>query len=169
MQGRVFLSAVSSEFAQARDRLAADLRARGAFVSVQSDFRSEQADTLLGKLHDYIRDCAQVVCVVGTRSGVCPTVKEAEPFRHDLPVDFTEASYTQWELFLARHFRCHLSVHIAAAICPCTSRLPRCDLSATTPPVPIAPTYRVRSAITWLRRVSTGRNLPRWISFGRGC
>jgi tetratricopeptide (TPR) repeat protein len=115
MQGRVFLSAVSSEFDQARDRLAADLRARGAFVSVQSDFRSEQADTLLGKLHDYIRDCAQVVCVVGTRSGACPTMKEAEPFRHVLPADVTEASYTQWEFFLARHFRCHLSVHIAAA------------------------------------------------------
>jgi hypothetical protein len=43
MQGRVFLSAVSSEFGQARDRLAADLRSHGAFVSVQSDFRSERA------------------------------------------------------------------------------------------------------------------------------
>jgi hypothetical protein len=55
---RVFISAVTSEFEKARDTVAADLRARGAFVRVQSDFRQEPgADTLLHKLHDYIRDC----------------------------------------------------------------------------------------------------------------
>ena len=67
---RVFLSAVTSEFGRARDALAADLRARGLLVGVQSDFRQEAgADTTLRKLHDEIRDCAAVVCVVGMRSG----------------------------------------------------------------------------------------------------
>ena len=66
---RVFVSAVSSELERARDTVAADLRARENFVKVQSDFRQEAADTLLGKLHDYIRACEAVVCLIGTRSG----------------------------------------------------------------------------------------------------
>jgi hypothetical protein len=66
---RIFVSAVSSEFRRARDTVAADLRARGNTVRVQSDFRQEEADTLLHKLHDYIQDCEAVVCIVGTRSG----------------------------------------------------------------------------------------------------
>ena len=69
---RVFVSAVSSELERARDTVAADLRARENFVKVQSDFRQEAADTLLGKLHDYIRACEAVVCLIGTRSGARP-------------------------------------------------------------------------------------------------
>jgi len=67
---RIFLSAVSSEFGKARDAVAADLRAREAMLRVQSDFRQEaRSDTTLKKLHDYIRDCSAVVCVIGKRSG----------------------------------------------------------------------------------------------------
>jgi hypothetical protein len=40
---RLFLSAVSSEFAAARDTLAASLRAREMHITVQSDFRQQQA------------------------------------------------------------------------------------------------------------------------------
>jgi len=70
---RIFLSAVTSEFGQARDALAADLRSRGLLVKVQSDFRQEAgSDTTLRKLHDYIRDCSAVICIIGTRSGACP-------------------------------------------------------------------------------------------------
>jgi len=75
---RIFLSAVSSEFGKARDAVAADLRAREAVLRVHSDFRQEAgSDTTLRKLHDYIRDCSAVLCVVGKRSGAFPTLKEA--------------------------------------------------------------------------------------------
>ncbi len=113
---RVFLSAVTSEFGRARDALAADLRSRGLLVRVQSDFRQEaKADTTLRKLHDYIRDCAAVVCVVGTRSGACPPPDTAAPFAPMLPPGIAEASYTQWEFFFARHYRRRLSIYIADA------------------------------------------------------
>ncbi len=112
---RVFISAVTSEFGSARDTVAADLRSRGAFVRVQSDFRQEaHADTLLQKLHDYIRDCGAVVCIIGKRSGACPTAKEATPFAHMLPAGIAEAPYTQWEFFIARHFQRRLSIHVAS-------------------------------------------------------
>jgi tetratricopeptide (TPR) repeat protein len=111
---RVFLSAVSSEFGAARDDLAADLRSRDTLVRVQSDFRQEaDSDTTLKKLHDYIRDCSAVVCVIGTRSGACPPPVAAAPFREMLPSGISEASYTQWEFFFARHYERRLSIYIA--------------------------------------------------------
>ena len=115
---RVFLSAVTSEFGAARDRIAADLRSRGLAVGVQSDFRAEAAaDTLLDLLHNYIREGDAVVCVVGRRSGAGPTAAEAAPHRATgiLPDGIAEASYTQWELFFARHHRKRLSLYFADA------------------------------------------------------
>src|SRR3954452_7740566 len=110
---RIFLSAVTSEFGKARDALAADLRSRGLLVKVQSDFRQEaDADTTLRKLHDYIRDCSAVICIIGTRSGDCPPPAAAEPFADMLPKSIAEASYTQWEFFFARHHRKRLSLYI---------------------------------------------------------
>jgi len=111
---RIFLSAVTSEFGKARDALAADLRSREALLRVQSDFRQEPgSDTTLRKLHDYIRDCAAVVCVIGRRSGALPPPTAAEPFAHMLPSGIAKASYTQWEFFFARHFKRRLSIYIA--------------------------------------------------------
>jgi hypothetical protein len=83
---RIFLSAVTSEFGRARDAVAADLRSREALLRVQSDFRQEAgSDTTLKKLHDYIRDCSAVACVIGKRSSALPPPKAAEPFAHMLP------------------------------------------------------------------------------------
>lgn len=111
---RVFISAVTSEFDQARDALAASLRARELVLRVQSDFRQEaETDTTLSKLHHYIKDCQAVVCIIGKRSGAMPTAAEAEPFRAMLPPGVTEASYTQWEFFFARHYKRRLSLYIA--------------------------------------------------------
>jgi tetratricopeptide (TPR) repeat protein len=111
---RVFLSAVSSEFGSARDTLAASLRSRDLLLRVQSDFHQEAAaDTTLRKLHDYIRDCSAVVCIIGQRSGAMPPAASAAPFAHMLPPGVTEASYTQWEFFFARHYRRRLSLYIA--------------------------------------------------------
>jgi hypothetical protein len=65
---RICISAVTSEFGKARDGPAADLRSRDPLVRVQSDFRREAGSgTTLKKLHDYIRECSAVVCVIGTR------------------------------------------------------------------------------------------------------
>jgi tetratricopeptide (TPR) repeat protein len=111
---RVFISAATSEFGAARNALAADLRARGLIVKVQSDFRQEElSDTTLKKLHDYIRDCSAVICVIGKRSGACPPPAAAAPFAHMLPNGIGEGSYTQWEFFFARQYRRRLSIYIA--------------------------------------------------------
>jgi Domain of unknown function (DUF4062) len=113
---RVFLSAVTSEFGKARDAVANDLQARDLELRVQRSFRQEPgADTLLRLLHDYIRECSAVVCVIGARSGACPPPAAAAPFAHLLPAGIGEASYTQWEFFFARAYQRRLSLYIATA------------------------------------------------------
>lgn len=113
---RIFISAVTSEFGKAGDALAADLRSRDTLVRVQSDFRQEaDSDTTLKKLHDYIRGCSAVVCVIGARSGACSPPAAAAPFLPTLSPGISEASYTQWEFFLARHYKRRLSIYIANA------------------------------------------------------
>ena len=102
---RIFISAVTSEFGKARDAIASDLRARGHIVHVQSDFKqSPDSEKLLGALAEYIRDCHAVFCIIGKRCGFCPPRRAAERFQEALPEGIKEASYTQWEFFLARHF-----------------------------------------------------------------
>ena len=111
---RIFISAVTSEFGKARDALAADFRARGHEVTVQSGFKqSPDSETLLGRLAEYIRDCHAVVCIVGKRSGAYPPVRAVERLPKVLPKDVEEASYTQWEFFLARHYKRRPYVYIA--------------------------------------------------------
>ncbi len=105
---KIFISAVTNEFGKARDALAADLRARGHLVWVQSDFtRSADSETLLGRLAEYIRDCHAVICIVGKQfgGGDCPPPRAVERLLGVLPTSIKEASYTQWEFFLARHYK----------------------------------------------------------------
>ena len=110
----VFISGVTNEFGKARDNVRSDLRARGRTVTVQSDFQqSPYSETLLGTLANYIRDCHAVVCVIGKRSGACPPLRAAERFPGVLPPEIKEASYTQWEFFLARHYRRRTYTYIA--------------------------------------------------------
>src|ERR1019366_5086120 len=71
------------------------LRSRDMLTRVQCDFRQQaDSDTTLRKLHDYIRDCGAVVCVLGKRSGACPSPSAAAPFAPMLPAGIEEASYT---------------------------------------------------------------------------
>ncbi|MGO9024609.1 MAG: tetratricopeptide repeat protein [Beijerinckiaceae bacterium] len=102
---RIFISAVTSGFDRARAAVASDLRARGHDVTIQSDFRqSPDSETLLGALADYIRDCHAVICVIGKRSGAFPPKRAADRYPDVLPEEIKEASYTQWEYFLARYY-----------------------------------------------------------------
>ena len=119
MVARVFLSAVSSEFGAARDALADALQAHDMTVRVQRSFRHDPgAETLLHQLANYIESCDAAVCLIGTRSGGgFPEPDEAAPFlaRGILPPGITEASYTQWEFFLTRHFGRHCLVYFATS------------------------------------------------------
>src|SRR5439155_9506421 len=111
---RVFISAVTSEFGKARSSVASDLRARGIEVKVQDDFRQEAgAGPTLRKLPDYLRDCDAVVCLIGRRCGAAPPEAAAEPFLSLLPAGISQASYTQWEFYFARHYRKRLSLYLA--------------------------------------------------------
>jgi tetratricopeptide (TPR) repeat protein len=115
----VFISAVSSEFGKARDALASDLRARELHVAVQSDFtQGGDSDTLLQRLHDYIRDCRAVVCLIGARSGGCPPPPAARPFAQMLPKGVAEATYTQWEFYFASHYKRRIYRYIAKDYAP---------------------------------------------------
>ncbi len=101
----VFLSAVSSEFGQVRSDIAEDLRARGLEVKVQEEFTQAGLSTTLDRLDAYIQNCAEVICVVGERSGSIPPVAASEKYQQDdLPQNVEQPSYTQWEMILARRY-----------------------------------------------------------------
>jgi Domain of unknown function (DUF4062) len=101
---KIFISGVTSEFGKVRDALASDLRARGHTVRVQSDFQQRpENETLLGTLAVYINECDAVICIVGRYSGACPPDRAVARLANVLPRVVKEASYTQWEFFLARH------------------------------------------------------------------
>src|SRR4051794_15107786 len=65
---KVFLSAVSGQFRDCRNALASDLRAIGAEVVVQEDFK-QHGWTLLEKLQEYIAGCDRVIALVGDAYG----------------------------------------------------------------------------------------------------
>lgn len=112
----VFLSAVTSEFGRARDVVASDLRDKQYRVAVQEDFRQE-GGTTLDKLDVYVRGCQAVVAIVGKRSGAFPSEGEAAQYAQLLPAGFEKASYTQWELILARHHDKRLFIYHATPEC----------------------------------------------------
>jgi len=111
---RVFLSAVSSEFASAPDALTDDFGARDVLVRVQEQFLpARRLHTLLEALDGDIQTCEAVICVIGKRSGACPKPEEAAPFQHILPNGVADASYTQWEFYLARHYSKECLLYLA--------------------------------------------------------
>jgi hypothetical protein len=96
---KIFLSAVSGQFKDARDALASDLRAVGAEVVVQEDFQ-QHGRTLLEKLQNYIASCDRVIALVGDAYGW-------EPDDAGRPHDQPRRSYSQWEYFFAQGERLH--------------------------------------------------------------
>ena len=71
-------------------------------VAVERKLVREIAEGLSAE--PFFRDQA-VVAVVGARSGAKPPPAAAAPFAGMLPEGVAEASYTQWEVHLARHHR----------------------------------------------------------------
>ncbi len=111
---QIFLSAVSPEFESARDEVANGLQAKGLEVKVQRSFRQENdAATTLEKLHNYIRDCDAVICIVGRYSGSYPPDEADFLPKQMLPEELDCAGYTQWEFHFARHYKKRLYIYFA--------------------------------------------------------
>ena len=91
---KIFLSAVSAQFKDCRDKLGSDLRAVGAEVVVQEDFQ-QGPGSLLEKLEQYIVGCDRVIALVGDAYGY-------EPDESARPPGTSRRSYSQWEVFFAQ-------------------------------------------------------------------
>jgi len=107
---RVFVSAVSKELGSQRHEVARVLRRKELEVREQEHFRQGGA-TLLEALRDYIACCDAVVLLVGERCGAFPSEEHAatlgsvaELERYCAASGQARASYTQWELLLAKHY-----------------------------------------------------------------
>src|SRR6516162_9677023 len=68
MPVRIFLSAVSDEFAEYRDQLRRDLTRHNVEVKVQEDFK-DYGSVTLDKLDLYISACDAVVHLIGNMTG----------------------------------------------------------------------------------------------------
>ena len=106
---RVFVSAVSGELGSYRREVARVLRRKGLEVRDQDHFHQGGA-TLLEQLQQYIRQCDAVVLLVGDRCGSFPTPQHAAALgpvpaaaAYQAATGQPQASYTQWEFFLAKH------------------------------------------------------------------
>ncbi|MCB1933820.1 MAG: DUF4062 domain-containing protein [Candidatus Accumulibacter sp.] len=91
---KIFLSAVSSQFKDCREKLRSDLSAVGADVVVQEDFQ-QGPGSLLEKLEQYIAGCDRVIALVGDVYGY-------EPEESARSLGTARRSYSQWEVFFAQ-------------------------------------------------------------------
>ena len=95
------------------------LRRKELELRDQEHFR-QSGGTLLERLRDYIRACDAVVLLIGRRSGDFPTAEHSAVLG-EIPafVEYckfsgqTRASYTQWEYFLAKHYRKQVYVFVS--------------------------------------------------------
>jgi tetratricopeptide (TPR) repeat protein len=107
---RVFLSAVTRELGTFRAEVARVLRRKGLEVREQEHFNQGSA-TLLEHLRAYIEHCDAVILLIGERCGAFPTDEHAAALgtvpafeKYRTATGQTRASYTQWELFLAKQY-----------------------------------------------------------------
>lgn len=121
---KLFLSAVSSEFADYRKLLAADLKRPDLDVAVQEDFIVTGGSTL-EKLDDYIRACDGVIHLIGKATGAVleepavaallarypDFVARLPPLAAHLAKPQPGFSYTQWEAYLAMYHQRPLFVY----------------------------------------------------------
>jgi tetratricopeptide (TPR) repeat protein len=122
---KLFLSAVSSEFAAYRQLLAGDLKRPTLDVAVQEDFVVTGGSTL-EKLDDYIGTCDGMIHLVGKATGSMPEehavaalLARYPNFAAKLPPSLAGHltrpqpgfSYTQWEAYLALYHERKLFVY----------------------------------------------------------
>ena len=108
----IFISRVTGEFGRVSEVLAADLRGKGVSGKVQIDFRQEETtETTLDKLEEYVRTADAVIALIGQRSGSYPPEEAASKWEYVLPAGVTKATYTQWEVHFARHYKRRLSIY----------------------------------------------------------
>ncbi len=113
---KLFLSAVSNEFAAYRSLLTADLKRPNLDVAVQEDIEKvATGGTTLEKLDDYIRHCDGVVHLIGKATGAVPEepavaallarypdlARRLPPLAAALGQPQPGFSYTHWEAYLA--------------------------------------------------------------------
>ena len=78
---KVFISCVTSEFGECRQKIATDLRLHGADVKIQEDFNQEPT-TLLAKLERYISECDCVIILLGQHFGWGQDDETGRSFSH---------------------------------------------------------------------------------------
>ncbi|HEX7180280.1 MAG TPA: tetratricopeptide repeat protein, partial [Thermoanaerobaculia bacterium] len=117
---RVFLSAVTRELGSYRKEVARVLRRKEIEVREQEHFRQGPA-TLLEQLRDYIEQCDAVILLIGERCGAFPTEEHVaalgtvpvfESYRRS--TGQARASYTQWEMLLAKQYGKRTYVFLSA-------------------------------------------------------
>ena len=122
---RIFVSSVTAEHGLLRRTLDHYLTRADCDMVVQEAF-SQSADDLVEKLADYIRSCDAVIHLVGGAAGAPasrraverfiarePPFLACEPALRDALGDLTGVTYTQWEAFLALHYKVPLFVYEA--------------------------------------------------------
>ncbi len=121
---RIFISAVSSEFASYRRMLANTLGAQLSQqfeVLIQEDF-DQRDPTLLKAIGEIIKQSDLVVHLVGTRCGYVPTDEHVRTalagMGLPIPDPLPERSATQWEYYLARDLGKRVLVYVAEESAP---------------------------------------------------
>ena len=125
---RLFLSAASAEYKPLRGKLDATLRRSGFECEFQEIFPQTDSDTVR-KLGDLIKNCGLVLHIVGHLPGSIADAQAVRDLLHHIPADqflasypelraalgdFSGITYTQWEAFLAFHYRIPLFVYAPA-------------------------------------------------------
>ena len=127
---RIFISAVSREFAGYRDLLRSYLARPNVTVHIQEDFIAGGLPTL-DKLDRYINECNAVIHLVGDMTGAtarpaslehiidyCPDLTEKLPDLKPAFEGVLDISYTQWEAYLAIYHKKELLVAVPVATAP---------------------------------------------------
>jgi hypothetical protein len=127
---RIFISAVSREFASDRDVLRSYLARPNVTVHIQEDFIAGGLPTL-DKLDRYIMECDAVIHLVGDMTGAAAQpasldhIIDCYPDLTDKLPDLTPAldgaldlSYTQWEAYLAIYHKKELLVAVPVPSAP---------------------------------------------------
>ena len=99
----MFISAVSAEFRERRERLSAALVQANFEVIDEENITVQPDSTKIKDLDTHISRCQVFIMLVGSKFGNRPTLKDAQKYAFHIPNGLTKRpSYTIWELLLAQ-------------------------------------------------------------------